>query len=322
MDALKVLVLSDPTAPHLKVLAKLPDSASLTVTKDPEFALAKTPESDVIFNALFNADLLRQVFPAASNTRWIHSISAGVDHILFPELRASSIPLTNGRGAFARSLGEFVIAGALYFAKDFKRLLATQASGKWAQFDLEELHGRTISIVGYGEIGRAIAARAKPFGMRVVAIRRHPERSGSDPLVDAVYAPDRIVEVMRESDYVVAAAPNTPGTRGLIGAAEIAAMKPTGVIMNVGRGQVIDEAALIDALTNRRIRGAALDVFNQEPLPEGHPFYKLDNVLMSFHCADHVDGWIDNAVDVFVRNFDHFIKGEPLENVVDKEAGY
>jgi len=306
----------------LKVLSKLPDTVDVVVTRDPEFALEKADGAEIIFNALFNAELLRQIFPAVQGAKWIHSISAGVDHILFPELRASSIPLTNGRGAFARSLGEFVIAGALYFAKDFRRLFATKASGKWAQFDLEELHGKTIGIVGYGEIGRAIAERAKPFGMRVIAIRRRPELSAQDPLLDAVYPPDRVADLMRESDYVVAAAPNTPGTRGLIGEREIAAMKPTAVIMNVGRGQVIDEPALVKALTAGSIRGAVLDVFNQEPLAEGHPFYTLDNVLLSFHCADHVDGWIDNAVAIFVRNFDKFVKGEPLENVVDKEAGY
>jgi phosphoglycerate dehydrogenase-like enzyme len=317
-----ILVLADPAAAYLKVLERLPDSAALTVTADPELALSKTPGAEIIFNAVFHPDILRHIFPAITNTRWIHSISAGVDHVLFPELRATPIPLTNGRGAFARSLGEFVIAGAMYFAKNIPGLQAAKASGKWAQFDLEELHGRTLGIVGYGEIGRAAAERAKAMGMRVIAIRRRPELSGADPLLDASYAPDKLLELIRESDYIVAAAPNTPETRGMIGEREFAAMKPTAVIMNVGRGPVIDEPALVRALTERRIRGAVLDVFNKEPLPEGHPIYSLDNVLMSFHSADHVDGWLENAVEVFVRNYEHYLRGEPLENVVDKQAGY
>jgi phosphoglycerate dehydrogenase-like enzyme len=317
-----ILVLSDPAAAHLKVLEKLPDTASLVVTADDGLALKKAPQADIIFNALFQPDLLRRVFPAASKVQWVHSISAGVDHVLFPELRASAVPLTNGRGAFARSLGEFVIAGALFFAKNVRGLLAAQAAGRWAQFDLEELHGRTMGIVGYGEIGRAAAARAHAFGMRVIAVRRRPALSAADPLLEAAYEPARVLDLVRESDYVVASAPNTPETRGMIGEREFGAMKPSAVVINVGRGQVIDEAALVKALESRRIRGAALDVFHTEPLPEGHPFYTLDNVFMSFHSADHVGGWIENAVDVFVGNYQRFAKGQPLENVVDKEAGY
>ena len=322
MPLTNILVLSNPAAPHLKVLAKLPDTAVLTVTADAALAIEKAADADIIFNAQFNADMLKQVFPAAKKVRWVHSITAGVDHVLFPELRASDIPLTNGRGAFARSLGEWAIAGAMFFAKHMRQMRAAQLAGKWAQFDIEELHGTTMGIVGYGEIGRAVAERAKAFGMRVIAVRRRPELSTKDPLLDAIYAPDQLLEFIHECDYVVAAAPNTPATKGMIGAEAIAAMKPTAVVINVGRGPVIDEPALLAALQEHRIRGAALDVFNQEPLPEGHPFYALDNVLMSYHSADHVGGWIENAVDVFVRNYDHLSKGEPLENVVDKEAGY
>jgi phosphoglycerate dehydrogenase-like enzyme len=322
MNTVNVLVLSDPAAPHLKVLSKLPESAALTVTADPAVALERAAKADVIFNAHFQPDLLKHVFTTARKARWVHSISAGVENVLFPELIASPVPLTNGRGAFAPSLGEFAITGCLFFAKKMRELLAAQATGKWAQFDVEELTGRTMGIVGYGEIGRASAARAKAFGMRVIAIRRRPELSAGDALLYAAYVPDRLLDLIRESDYIVAAAPNTPDTKGMIGVREFAAMKPSAVIINVGRGPVIDEPALVNALEQKRIRGAALDVFNLEPLPDGHPFYKLDNVFMSFHSADHVDGWIENAVEVFVRNYSHFVAGEPLENVVDKEAGY
>ena len=158
--------------------------------------------------------------------------------------------------------------------------------------------------------------------MQVIALRRRPEQSHGDPLVDEVLGNERLLELMARSDYVVVAAPLTPDTRGLVGAQAIAAMKPTAVMINVGRGAVIDEPALIDALRHRRIRGAALDVFAQEPLPEGHPMYGLDNLLLSPHCADHTQTWIDDAMVFFTENLERFLRGEPLRNVVEKRLGY
>jgi phosphoglycerate dehydrogenase-like enzyme len=321
-SAVNVLVLSNPSAPHLRVLHPLEPAAAFTIGNDPAQIAEAAPRADAILNGLFTGDLLRVAFPLAKNVRWVHTLSAGVEPILFPELIHSPVPLTNGRGVFARPLGEFAIAAALFFAKDLRRLVHNQETGHWQQFDIEELHGRTLGIVGYGEIGRAAAERAKPFGMRVIAIRRSPERSNADPILDAAYPPSALHDLLRESDYVLVAAPNTPETRGMIGEAEFEVMKPNAVIINVGRGPVIVERALIRALAARRIRGAALDVFDEEPLPSGHPLWNLPNVLISPHSADHTVGWLERAMAVFVRNFDRFIKGEPLENVVDKHAGY
>jgi phosphoglycerate dehydrogenase-like enzyme len=317
-----VLVLSNPAARHLKVLSELPNSAKVRVGKDLTYLAESAPEADVILNAQFNGTLLKHVFPLTTNLKWVHTLSAGVDHVLFPELVASPVPLTNGRGVFRRVLGEWVVASMLFFAKGLRRLVKQQEDGVWEQFDIEELHGKTLGIIGYGEIGRGAAERAKPFGMRIVALRRRPDLSAGDPLLDDVWTPDRLQELLRECDYVLVAAPNTPETRGMIGDREIAAMKHSAVIINVGRGPVIQEASFIRALEHNRIRGAALDVFEQEPLPAGHPFYQLKNVLLSPHAADHFSGWIESAMGMFVVNFNHFVKGEPLENVVDKRAGY
>jgi phosphoglycerate dehydrogenase-like enzyme len=143
-----------------------------------------------------------------------------------------------------------------------------------------------------------------------------------DPLVDEAFSPDARAEMIAKADYVAAAAALTPQTRGLIGEKEIDAMKPTAIIMNVGRGPVIDEAALVRALKENRIRGAALDVFDREPLPPDHPFWKMDQVLLSPHCADHTEGWLNDAMEFFISNFHRFAKGEPLQNIVDKKAGY
>jgi phosphoglycerate dehydrogenase-like enzyme len=242
--------------------------------------------------------------------------------VLFPALIESPVPLTNGRGVFSESLGEFAVAAALYFAKDFRRMIRNQDAGVWEQFDIEPLEGSTMGIVGYGDIGRAIARRAHALGMKVLALRRRPEQSEGDPLVDEVFPPERKLEMLARCDYIAAAAPLTPHTRGMIGEAEFGVMKNTAVVMNLGRGPVIDEAAIVKALEHGRIRGAALDVFDREPLPAGHPFYRLKNVLLSPHCADHTPEWLADAMRFFLQQFERFQKGEPLLNVVDKKIGY
>lgn len=320
MPSLKLVVICDPAAPHLSELARMPDGTQVVVTKDPERLTAEARDADAILNCTGRGEPLRAIWPVAAKLRWIHSLAAGVEDQLFPEFVESPIPLTNSRGVFRESLGEFVIAATLFFAKDLRRMIASQTAGRWEQFDVEMVTGQTMSIVGFGEIGGACAKRAKALGMNVYAMRRRP----AEPMeiVDRWFTLSERFEMLRASDYVVVTAPLTPETRGLIGEAEFAAMKPTAVVMNVGRGPVIDEKALIGALESRRIRGAALDVFETEPLPEGHPFYRLDNVLLSPHCADHVTDWLESGVRFFVSNFERFAAGVPLRNVVDKKAGY
>jgi phosphoglycerate dehydrogenase-like enzyme len=209
----------------------------------------------------------------------------------------------------------------VYFSYEFRRLIRNQIAGKWESFDHATLFGKTLGIVGFGSIGREVAVRAKPFGMRFVTLRRRKPCS-TDPLIDRVYAPAQINEMLSECDYVALTTPLTAETRGMIGAAQIAAMKPTAVIINVGRGLVIDEAALINALETDKIRGAALDVFATEPLPPDHPFWKMENVLLSPHTADRSPESRSGAVEFFLENFERFRKGETLLNIVDKHAGY
>lgn len=317
-----LLVLGDPKGPHLGLLSKLPAGLSVSVTLDPQEVAGRAPQTTAVLCDMGRAQLLGTVLERAPNLRWVHSLSAGVEALLFPAMVQHPSVLTNGRGMFKRSLAEFVIAGCLFFAKDMPRLRASQAKGAWDPFYMQELHGRTLAIVGYGEIGRASAALAKAFGMRVLAYRRRPELSADDPLVDRVYGHGQLGDMVAEADYLCAAAPNVPGATGLIGAAEFRRMKPGAVIINVGRGPTIVESELVSALRERRIRGAALDVFDTEPLPAGHPLYGLDNVLLSPHCADRVDGWLEIAMSVFLENAGHFVAGRPLVNVVDKQAGY
>jgi phosphoglycerate dehydrogenase-like enzyme len=201
-------------------------------------------------------------------------------------------------------------------------MIRQQAAGVWESFDVEELYGKVLGIVGYGSIGRAVAERGRDFGMRIIAVRRRPDLASESDPAEQILPVARLAELMARSDFVVIATPLTPETRGLVGEAELRAMKPSAVLINVGRGPVVAEDALIRALQQRRIRGAALDVFDREPLPSGHPFYDLDNVLLSPHCADHTPGWEEAAMEVFLDNFERFRKGEPLRNLVDKRLGY
>jgi phosphoglycerate dehydrogenase-like enzyme len=322
MDNITVLVLSDPTDRQLAMLEILPGPTSIAVGDRVEAFERLAPEAQVLFNWSSSRQLVQQVWKIAPRVQWVHSRAAGLDGLLFPELVESPALLTNGRGVFSQSLGEFVIASALFFAKDFRRMLRNQAAGVWAPFDVEEVSGQTMGIVGYGDIGRACARRARDMGMKVLAVRRRPELSNGDELVSRIYPFDRMLDMLPECDYVVAAAPLTPETRHLISDAALAAMKKTAVVMNVGRGPVIDEGALIRALETGRIRGAALDVFETEPLPASSPLYKLENVLLSPHCADHTADWLEQAMRFFIENFARFAAGKPLLNVVDKKAGY
>ena len=322
MPRTKLVVISPSDAPHLSMLKELPPDVDVTIGIREDELAGPIADADAVFNGMGKGDVLKRLLPRAKSLRWVHSMSAGVEHLMFPEMIESPVPLTNARGVFAESLGEFVIAASFYFAKDFARMRRSQAEGKWDPFDVNMLNRQSMAIVGYGEIGRATAKRAKALGMKVYATRRRPELLKDDPVVDEGFSPDERGKMIAKSDYIVAAAAITPETRGMIGEKEIAAMKRTAVIVNVGRGPVVDEGAMVRALQDGRIRGAALDVFDKEPLPAEHPFWRLDNVLLSPHTADHIEGWLEDAMRFFVENFGRFYRGEPLQNLVDKKAGY
>lgn len=322
MKSLTLLVLARPTDRHLAMLERLPADTRIVTGDRPEAFSSAAGEADALLAWFTNRELLEQVFKMAPRVRWVHVSSAGLDSLLFPELAESPAPLTNARGAFSWSLAEFALAAILFFAKGLRRLVRSQEAGTWDQFDVEAVHGKTLGIVGYGDIGRAVAERAHPFGMKILALRRRPELSADGPPIERAFPPQSRRELLALSDYVVVAAPLTAETRGLVGEAEIGAMKTSAVLINIGRGPVIDERALVRALEEQRIRGAALDVFDEEPLPAGHPFYRLENVLLSPHSADHTVGWIAQSMEIFLDNFERFCQGLPLRNVVDKRRGY
>jgi phosphoglycerate dehydrogenase-like enzyme len=318
---LVVWVLARPADPGVRMLEPPPEGVRFVVGWEPE-TFDGAPVPDALLDCWSGPTRIAAALRRAPGLRWIHARSAGLDRVLVPELLAHPAVVTNGRGAFSPALAEFVLAALLFFAKDLRRLVAQQAARSWEPFDMERLEGCTVGIVGYGDIGRAVATRLRPLGVEVLALRRRPELSTDDPLVKETVSPDGLCDLMARSDGVVVAAPLTPQTRGLVGREAIAAMKRTAVLVNVGRGEVVDEEALVEALERERIRGAALDVFETEPLAPGHALWRLPNVLLSPHCADHFPGWVDEAMRVFLRQLERFRRGEPLRDVVDKFAGY
>jgi phosphoglycerate dehydrogenase-like enzyme len=313
----KVLVLSDKSDPQLEMLVDLPHAIARSADEIADAGRG----AEAILHWAGTKELLEAVLRACPEVRWVHSRWAGLDSLLFRELVESPVILTNGSGVFSQSLGEFALAAILYFAKDFPRMLGNQRAERWEPFDVDEISTQTVGIVGYGDIGRAVARRAQAMGMRVLALKRHAP-DAPDPLVERYYQPEAMAEMLARCDYVVVAAPLTPETRHIIGEAEFAAMQPSAVVINVGRGPVIDQAAMVRALREGRIRGAGLDVFEHEPLPAGDPLWQMPNVLVSPHTADHTRTWIDDAMRFFLRQYERFRNGEPLENVVNKRLGY
>jgi len=316
-----ILVLADPAERQLTMLDELRPGTEVVVGDSARLFGKEAADAPVLFNWSGSLELLRDVVSVCPNLEWVHSRAVGLERTLFPDLIENSVTLTNGRGVFSASLGEFALAAILYFAKDLRRMVRNQMARTWESFDVMPISGQVVGIVGYGDIGRAVATRVRPLGMKVLAVKRHASPD-ADPIVEQTYTPDGRTEMLARCDYVVVATPLTAETRGMIAEPELAAMKPTGVIINLGRGPVIDEKALLDALSRGRIKGAALDVFDKEPLPREHPFYELENVLLSPHCADHTPDWLDQSMRFFIEQYERFRKGQPLMNVVDKKLGY
>jgi phosphoglycerate dehydrogenase-like enzyme len=284
---------------------------------------AALPGAQAMFVADFRSGILREAWARARDLRWVHHGGAGVDPLLFPELVRSPIVLTNSGGIFDHAIAEYVLGLVLAFAKDFPGTFELQRRREWRHRETERLDGRTVVVVGAGGIGREIAGMLRAAGMRVIGVARRA-RPGTAPgsPFERVAGRDELHTVLPEADFVVLSLPLTPETRGSFGAPQLSRMKPSARLINVGRGAVVDEPALLDALRARRIAGAALDVFADEPLPSDHPFWALPGVLVSPHMSGDFHGWPEAVSALFVENFRRWRAGRPLLNVVDKERGY
>jgi D-2-hydroxyacid dehydrogenase (NADP+) len=278
------------------------------------------PGADIAFTSC----LTPPAFAVAGTLRWIHSPAAGVGSMLFPAVRASSVALTNSRGIAAVAVAEHAFALLLALTRGVGTAVRRQAERAWAQAELSSLptlHGKCLGIVGLGAIGREMARIGGAFAMRVIAVRRNTGLP-SPPGVELVVAPGELGRVLRESDVVMLAAPLTSETRALIGATELAEMRPTAWLINVARGRLIREADLVEALRSGAIAGAGLDVFEHEPLAAASPLWTLPNVVVTPHVAGFREGYWRAALDVFASNLRVFLRGGALANQVDRDAGY
>jgi phosphoglycerate dehydrogenase-like enzyme len=301
-------------------------------------ATAHYADADVLYAGAPPHDLSR-----APRLQWVQLHMAGVDALhQHPLYRDSAIPLTTTSGVHAAAVAEYAITVLLALAHRVPRMVEWQGRGswppderRWPLFVPAEVRGATLGVIGYGSIGRELARIAKPaFAMKVLACKRDPSRH-SDPgyrlpgtgdpeglLPDEWLGPEGLPDLLARSDVVVLSAPLTPETRKLIGARELALMKPSALFVNVGRGASVDEAALARALAEHRIAGAAVDVFAEEPPPAGHPLYAVDNVIVSPHVSGFLPSYDDKCTDLFAENLRRWLEGAPLANVVDRTKGY
>ncbi len=252
--------------------------------------------------------------------RWAQAVTAGVDYLTNTGIAGYGVSLTTAAGINTRPVAEYAMAGILYFAKEMDRIRRNQRAHRWERHDLGEIGGRTLGLLGLGAVGSQVAHLATAFGMQVLAIRRSNGIAHAG--VDEVWGPERLDELLSRSDYVVVALPLTSSTRAVIDEGRLLSMPPHAVLVNVGRGPVVDEAALLKALQSAWIRGAVLDVFEQEPLPADHPFWEMENVLLSAHLAGLSDRYDARVVDLFCENLLRYLEGLPLLNVVDAAHGY
>lgn len=266
-------------------------------------------------------------FAAGARLKWIHSPAAAVHQLMFPELLRSEVIVTNSSSVHGPVVAEHAIALLLALAKRLPQAMRFQKAKVWAQAKLweeqphpREVAGATVLVVGMGGIGNEFAIRAKALGMKVLAIRENPSKGAG--AADAVFSAAQIDEVLPQADYVLLCTPVTPATASIINAARLSRMKPDSYLINVGRGPLIDEEALLEALQGNRIGGAALDVFVEEPLPASSPLWSLENLLVTPHTAAVTERLWERHYDLIVDNMHRFIAGQPLLNTVDKRRGY
>lgn len=268
----------------------------------------------------FFSSALATVWPQCDSLRWIHVAAAGVDSLMFPELTTSDVTVTNSRGIFDRPIAEYVLGQILAFAKDAATSRALQSTRTWQHRETERIDGAHAMVVGTGAIGRAIAQLLRAVGMTVSGVGR-TSRDG-DPNFGTVHASDDLAEQVGRADYLVLVAPLTDSTRGMVDGRVLGAMKPGSRLINVGRGELLDTDALLHHLDSGPLAGAALDVFETEPLPADHPLWTAENVVITPHMSGDAAGWHDRLASLFVDNFHRYAGGRDLLNVVDKERGY
>lgn len=321
-----------------RIRAAAPGARLVTVSVE---GLADGPIEDVevMLRGWLSSEAFDRLLVRAPRLVWVHSATSGVERALTPAARERELVVTNARGVFSRPIAEYVVMMILAVSRRLPQLLELQRERTWQPLEGAELRDVTVGIVGLGSIGRAVGALATAFGCRVVAVRRRPDQGGEEAgagegsgagedrtfgeaMLDRVGGPETLPELLGESDFIVLAAPLTPETEDMINDATLALVKPGAWLINVARGRLIDERALLRALRDGPLGGAVLDTFRDEPLSPMSSFYDLPNVIVTPHTAWSSGRVLDRSVELFCDNLRRFATGEPLLNVVDPTAGY
>ncbi|MBE3561087.1 MAG: D-2-hydroxyacid dehydrogenase [Ktedonobacteraceae bacterium] len=315
-------------------------SPELRVERRPDAHITGVPDEILRQTEILYTTMILPTPEQAPALRWIQLFSAGADHLLTRPIYQSDVTITTASGVHAVNIAEYVFAMLLAWYHRLAHMFEWQREGRWPDdriresvFVADELRGKTIGIVGYGSIGREVARLAQAFGMRVLAMQRGSDHRDhgfvfpgvGDPegsIPQRFYAPDQLHALLEESDVVVIAVPLTPQTKGMFDEAAFRAMKTSAVLVNIARGGVCDEPALLHALQEGWIAGALLDVFAQEPLPDDSPFFRQHNVIISPHISGLTTQYLERAATIFLENLRRYLRGEPLYNVVEKERGY
>jgi phosphoglycerate dehydrogenase-like enzyme len=328
MSAAQILIALGPdsadAAPFRAALAPFGDRIAVAFAAGPELARA-LPEAEIVVAQSLSDDELA----LAPRLRWLSSWAAGVERVARPSLLSRGIVLTNASGVHGPNIAEHLLAMILMFTRAMPRLHRAQLARRWERRFAshadgpEELTGKTVLIVGLGRIGEAVAARARPFGVRLVAVKHDPStRHDAGVAVDELVGMDALDEVLGRADHVCLTVPLTRQTHHLIDARRLGLMRAGAYLYNISRGAVVDQAALVDALRSGRLAGAGLDVFEHEPLPEQSPLWDLDNAILTPHVAGLTPHYFERTAALFAENLDRFLSGRPLRNVYDAARGY
>lgn len=307
-----VLVYTPTGVDQWAAAVRAPRGTRVHATARPDEAMRLAGDAEVVYGWKVPPEVLA----GAPRLRWVQVMGAGAERFLVPQL-PSHVVVTRAP-VFGEWMSEYVLGWCLSISQKMETYRAAQREQRWIQeIEPEPLRGRTMTVVGLGDIGRALARAASVMGFRVLGVSRRARRV---PHVERVYSPAAMARALAAADVVVLAVPLTPETRGLLGARELAAMKPEAWLVNVARGPVVDEKALIAALAGRRLGAAILDVFDEEPLPPGHPLWTLPNVIVTPHISGPSKA--DEITAVFNENLKRYVRGERLKHVVDRKRGY
>jgi phosphoglycerate dehydrogenase-like enzyme len=304
---------------HLEKIRQIAPDLDIRVFPSIAEAMNDMPQAEILIT--YGEDLTAEIIRSCTSLKWIHVISAGLERMPFAEIEKQNILVTNARGIHAIPMSEYTMGLILMFSRRFVELYQNQLKHRWDRtVRIDELEDKTLGVIGAGAIGTKIAERAKAFGMRTLGVSTTKRPM---PEFDETFDRSGLDEVLRRSDYVVVVVPLTDETKGMIGAREIGLMKPTAVLINIARGPVVDEAALLSALLEKKIRGAGLDVFEKEPLPEDHPFWSMENVVLTPHLSSRSPKYMERAMAIFLHNLKIRLGADGvMQNVIDPKKGY